>query len=37
MAKDLRTAVETSNTGAALDGAIGMFIEAWLKAQPIDE
>jgi peptide chain release factor 2 len=37
MVKDLRTDVETGNTGAVLDGEIDMFIEAWLKAQPIDE
>ena len=37
MVKDLRTDVETGNTGAVLDGDIDMFIEAWLKAQPIDE
>ncbi len=30
--KDLRTNVETSNTGAVLDGDIDMFIEASLKA-----
>jgi peptide chain release factor 2 len=37
MVKDLRTDVETGNTGAVLDGEIDMFIEAWLKAQPLDE
>jgi peptide chain release factor 2 len=37
MVKDLRTDVETGNTGAVLDGDIDMFIEAWLNAQPIDE
>jgi peptide chain release factor 2 len=37
MVKDLRTDVETGNTGAVLDGELDMFIEAWLKAQPIDE
>jgi peptide chain release factor 2 len=37
MVKDLRTDVETGNTGAVLDGDIDMFIEAWLKAQPLDE
>ena len=30
--KDLRTSVETSNTGAVLDGALAPFIEASLKA-----
>ena len=30
MVKDHRTNVETSNTGAVLDGDIDMFIEAWL-------
>ena len=30
--KDLRTSVETSNTGAVLDGALKPFIEASLKA-----
>ncbi len=30
--KDLRTNVETSNTGAVLDGGIDMFIEASLKS-----
>lgn len=30
--KDLRTGVETSNTGAVLDGALDQFIEASLKA-----
>lgn len=30
--KDLRTSVETSNTGAVLDGALSPFIEASLKA-----
>jgi peptide chain release factor 2 len=33
MVKDLRTEVETSNTGAVLDGDIDQFIEAWLKEQ----
>ncbi|MFO7632059.1 MAG: peptide chain release factor 2 [Caldilinea sp.] len=32
MVKDLRTDVETGNTGAVLDGDIDMFIEAWLKS-----
>lgn len=30
--KDLRTGVETSNTGSVLDGNLNMFIEASLKA-----
>ena len=30
--KDLRTGVETGNTQAVLDGDIGQFIEASLKA-----
>ncbi len=33
MVKDLRTDVETGNTGAVLDGEIDLFIEAWLKDQ----
>jgi len=33
MVKDLRTGVETGNTGAVLDGEIDLFIEAWLKEQ----
>ncbi len=37
MVKDLRTDVETGNTGAVLDGDLDMFIEAWLKSQPLDE
>lgn len=37
MVKDLRTDVETGNTTAVLDGEIDMFIEAWLKSQPLDE
>ncbi|HBM15646.1 MAG TPA: peptide chain release factor 2 [Lentisphaeria bacterium] len=31
MVKDLRTAVETGNTGAVLDGDIDQFVEAWVK------
>jgi peptide chain release factor 2 len=30
--KDLRTGVETGNTQAVLDGGLGVFIEASLKA-----
>ena len=30
--KDLRTSVETGNTQAVLDGALGQFIEASLKS-----
>jgi peptide chain release factor 2 len=37
MVKDLRTDVETSNTTGVLDGDLDMFIEAWLKSQPLDE
>ena len=33
MVKDLRTNVETGNTGSVLDGDLDMFIEAWLKEQ----
>ena len=33
MVKDLRTEIETSQTGAVLDGDIDAFIEAWLKDQ----
>lgn len=33
LVKDLRTDVETGNTGAVLDGEIDLFIEAWLKQQ----
>lgn len=33
MVKDLRTDVETGNTGAVLDGDIDAFIQAWLKSQ----
>lgn len=36
MVKDLRTDVETGNTSAVLDGDLDMFIEAWLKSQPLD-
>ena len=31
MVKDLRTEVETSNTGAVLDGDLDMFVEAYLR------
>jgi len=31
--KDLRTGVETSQTGAVLDGEIDLFLEASLAAQ----
>lgn len=37
MVKDLRTEVETSNTGAVLDGEIDLFIESWLKQQVGEE
>src|SRR5690606_14029476 len=33
MVKDLRTQVETSNTGAVLDGDLDMFIEAHLRTR----
>lgn len=33
MVKDLRTEVETSNTGAVLDGDIDMFLEAALASK----
>ncbi len=33
MVKDLRTDMETGNTGAVLDGDLDMFMEAWLKSQ----
>lgn len=33
MVKDLRTDLETGNTGAVLDGDLDPFIEAWLKQQ----
>jgi peptide chain release factor 2 len=33
MVKDLRTDVETGNTGAVLDGDLDQFMEAWLKQQ----
>ena len=33
MVKDLRTGIETGNTSAVLDGAIDIFIEAWLRQQ----
>ena len=32
MVKDLRTGVETGNTGAVLDGDLDQFVEAWLKS-----
>jgi peptide chain release factor 2 len=31
MVKDLRTGVETGNTGAVLDGGLDMFIEEELR------
>ncbi|MBN1864732.1 MAG: peptide chain release factor 2 [Victivallales bacterium] len=31
MVKDLRTGIETGNTGAVLDGDLDQFVEAWLK------
>lgn len=33
LVKDLRTDVETGNTGAVLDGDLDAFMEAWLKQQ----
>jgi peptide chain release factor 2 len=33
MVKDLRTGVETSNTGAVLDGALDRFLQASLAAR----
>ena len=33
MVKDLRTDVETSNTGGVLDGDLDEFMETWLKQQ----
>jgi peptide chain release factor 2 len=33
LVKDLRTDVETGNTGAVLDGDLDPFMEAWLKQQ----
>jgi peptide chain release factor 2 len=33
MVKDLRTGVETSNTGAVLDGDLDMFLEASLASK----
>ena len=38
--KDVRTGLETGNTGAVLDGEIDDFIEAeirWLRTHPADE
>ena len=32
MVKDLRTGVETSNVQAVMDGALGPFVDAWLRA-----
>lgn len=31
MVKDLRTGVETGNTGAVLDGDLDQFVDAWVK------
>lgn len=36
MVKDLRTDVETGNTGAVLDGDLDRFVEAWLKTNKND-
>jgi peptide chain release factor 2 len=33
LVKDYRTKVETGNIQAVMDGAIDMFIEAYLRAQ----
>ena len=33
LVKDLRTQVETGNTGAVLDGDLDRFMEEWLKHQ----
>ncbi len=33
LVKDLRTDIETGNTGAVLDGDLDAFMEAWLKQQ----
>ena len=33
MVKDLRTEIETGNTGAVLDGDLDRFVEAWIKDQ----
>jgi peptide chain release factor 2 len=33
MVKDLRTELETSNTGGVLDGDLDAFMEIWLKQQ----
>ncbi|MDD5728551.1 MAG: peptide chain release factor 2 [Victivallales bacterium] len=32
MVKDLRTGIETGNTGAVLDGDLDQFVEGWLKS-----
>ena len=37
MVKDLRTDVETGNTQAVLDGDLDAFMQAWLKANLVDD